>query len=65
MAKLTNIISLGRFKHNETKKCYNIKRGRNLGRGTEILFYLYRGTRVVISDREFHHDYKKVIPSII
>lgn len=58
--KLSNIRALGRYKNIETGKEYNIKKGRNPQRGTTLIFYLYRGTRQFISDRDFYSIYKKV-----
>lgn len=58
--KLTNIKELGRFKNTATGKEYNLKRGRNAQRGTDLIFYLYRGTRVFVSDSDFYHSYKKI-----
>ena len=60
MKKLTNIRSLGRFENIDTKKQYNVKKGRNKMRGTSHYFYLYRGTRIYISDREFHKNHTKI-----
>jgi hypothetical protein len=60
MTRLSNIRELGRFKNIETKKEYNIKIGRNLARGTDLLFYLKSGVRQYISDRDFYSIYKKV-----
>lgn len=60
--KLTMIRSLGRYKNIETGKCYNIKKGTRVSRGTDHIFYLYRGTRMYISDKEFYSDgkYQKI-----
>lgn len=58
--KLSNIKSLGRYMDTRTGKSVNIKRGRNMQRGTDILFYLYRGTRIIVSDYDFYHNMKKV-----
>lgn len=59
MTKLSNIRPLGRYKNTETNKEYNIKKGRNLQRGTDLIFYLYRNSRIFISDRDFYNIYKK------
>ncbi len=61
MARLSNIRPLGRYKNTETGKEYNIKKGRNNARGVDIIFYLYRNKRQVISDRDFYHLFKKSI----
>lgn len=54
MTKLTNIRSVGRYRNVATDKEANLKIGRNLQRGTDLLFYLYRGKRQYISDRDFY-----------
>ena len=54
MVKLSNIRSLGRYRNVETGKECNVKKGRNMQRGTEVLFYLYRGQRQFISDADFY-----------
>ena len=48
--KLTNI---------KTGKEYNLKKGTNCQRGTDLIFYLYRGKRVFISDRDFYEFHRK------
>lgn len=60
MTILTNIKTLGRFRNKETGKEYNIKRGRNMRRGTNVLYYLRSGSRVFISDSDFYSTYIKV-----
>lgn len=60
MTKLTNIVPVGRYQNNVTLKKYNIRKGRNLQRGTDILFYLYRGSRIYISDRDFYDGHTKI-----
>lgn len=60
MTKLSNIRPLGRYKNTETGKEYNIKKGRNAQRGTDVIFYLYRNNRVIINDRDFYTNFKKV-----
>lgn len=60
MTKLTNIKSLGRYKNIKTGKEYNVKKGRNMQRGTDLLFYLYRGKRVFISDKNFYDHHEKI-----
>jgi hypothetical protein len=61
MKKLSNIQELGRYKNTETGKDYNLKKGRNLQRGTDVIFYLYRGSRMFITDQDFYHKYEKTI----
>ena len=56
MVKLSNIRDLGRFKNTETLKEYNLKKGKNLQRGTDHIFYLYRGKRMFITDRDFYSE---------
>ena len=52
--KLTNIRNVGRYRNTETNKEYNIKKGRKKGYGVDILYYLYRGNRIIISDMDFY-----------
>ena len=52
--KLTNIKPVGRFRNTETGRLVNVKQGRKQGYGITILFYLHRGTRILISDRDFY-----------
>lgn len=54
MARLTNIKAVGRFKNTDNGKVVNVKKGRKVGYGTTILFYLHMGSRVYISDRDFY-----------
>jgi hypothetical protein len=49
--KLTNIINWGRFRLADGREV-NVKRGRRLGRGTDVYFYLSRMQRVFLSDAE-------------
>lgn len=58
--RLSNIKSLGRYRNAITGKEYNMKTGYRKERGTDHKFYLYRGSRVYLSDREFYDDYEKV-----
>lgn len=58
--KLTNIRHLGRFKNIITNKYYNIKTGYRTQRGTDHKFYLYRGERIYLSDRQFYDEYEKI-----
>jgi len=52
--KLTNIKNVGRYRNTETNKEYNVKKGRQIGRSVDILYYLYRGNRIIISDMDFY-----------
>lgn len=62
MTKLSNIRPLGRYKHVDTCQVVNIKKGKNMQRGTDLLFYLKKGKRIFISDMEFYGgQWKKVI----
>lgn len=58
--KLTDIKELGRYKNTITGKSYNLKRGRNSQRGVDVVFYLYRGKRQIISDYDFYHNHEKI-----
>jgi hypothetical protein len=42
--KLTNIRNLGRYKNLQSGKEYNVRKGTRKGRGTDIVYYLYRGS---------------------
>lgn len=59
MMRLSCIIELGRYTNITTGKSYNLKRGINTQRRTEIIFYTYRGKREFISDRDFYTIYEK------
>lgn len=59
--KLTNIRNLGRYKNLQSGKEYNVRKGTRKGRGTDIVYYLYRGTRMIIPDNEFYGgNYEKI-----
>lgn len=60
MTHLTNIRKLGRYKHKNTCKQVNIHRGDVVGRGTEVLFYLYRNNRVYVTQREFCENWQAI-----
>jgi len=60
MTKLSNIRELGRYKNTITGKEYNLKKGTNKQRGTDSIFYTYRGKREFISDADFYHIYEKI-----
>lgn len=60
MERLTNIKELGRFTNSNTSKEYNLKSGYNSQRGIKKIFYLYRGKRMFVSDRDFYSVYKKI-----
>lgn len=50
--KLSYIKPVGRYKLPD-KKIVNIKKGRVKDRGVDVLFYLYRGERIFVSDFDF------------
>ena len=54
--KLSNIKNLGRYRNTETEKEYNIKKGRKVGYGVDVLYYLYKGKRIIIPDNEFYSE---------
>ena len=58
--KLSNIKNLGRYRNIITKKEYNVKNGYRKQRGTDHKFYLYRGSRIYINDRDFYLFYVKI-----
>lgn len=61
MTRLTNIQPLGRYLNTETSKRYNLKKGRNMQRGTDLIFYLYRGQRQFVTDADFYSGkYEKI-----
>lgn len=60
MAKLLNIMPLGRYKNTITGKEYNVKKGRNMQRGTDVIFYLFKGKREIITDADFYSIYKQI-----
>jgi hypothetical protein len=58
---LSNVRPLGRYKNTDTGKEYNVKKGYNQQRGTDNIFYYYRGKRIFISDRDFYSElYEKI-----
>lgn len=60
MRRLSNIKELGRYKNTETNKVYNLKKGRDLARGVDLIYYLYRRQRQFISDADFYHKHEKI-----
>lgn len=58
--KLSYIKYIGRYKNTKTGQMVNIRQGRNTQRGTDLLFYLYKGSRVFISDMEFYSEWQKI-----
>lgn len=58
--ELSNIKNLGRYRNIITEKEYNVKNGYRKQRGTDHKFYLYRGNRIYINDRDFYLFYVKV-----
>jgi len=57
--KLSGLKLVGRYKNNTTGVEVNVHRGRWMTRGVDITFYYRSGKRVVISDRDFYHNYTK------
>lgn len=60
MKKLSNIRELGRYKNIVTLQEYNLKKGRVSQRSVDLIFYIYRGNRVFISDKEFYDKHIKI-----
>ncbi len=58
--KLSNIRQIGRFENPQNKREYNVWKGRNMQRGTDHLFYLYMGKRMLISPADFYGKWKQV-----
>lgn len=50
--KLQNIRLMGRYRHRVTKQEVNIHKGQQVGRGTDVYFYLRQGKRVLIGASE-------------
>ena len=50
--KLTNIRFIGRYKSPEGKQV-NIYKGRKVGYSIDVLYYTYRGIRILVSDAKF------------
>lgn len=59
--KLTKIRLLGRFVNPKTGNEVNVRTGKVVSRGTDILFYLQSGKRIGITDFEFYGKWDKVI----
>lgn len=47
---------LGKYKNVATGQIYNVHKARHKQRNISILFYLYRGKRMFISDADFYSD---------
>ena len=56
---LKNIKQVGRYRNPNTKRFVNVKSGDKVGYGTTVLYYLRRGSRVIIGDKEFYSKWKK------
>jgi hypothetical protein len=54
--KLKNIINLGRYKNLKTSQEYNVKKGTRVDRSIDIIFYLFRNKRIIISDSDFYNS---------
>ncbi|MFT7614315.1 MAG: hypothetical protein ACI9J3_003297 [Parvicellaceae bacterium] len=57
--KLTNIRSVGRYTNPETGNHVNVKKGKHVDRSVDTLYYLVRGSRVIINDADFYRAWKK------
>jgi hypothetical protein len=62
MIKITNVIVLGRFKNIKNNKSFTIRMAKALDSGADLIFYLYLGKRIYISENDFNHNYKKAEP---
>ena len=58
--KLRNIRNVGRYVDSNTNKSYNVKKGDRVGRATSHYYYLFRGSRVLINDKDFFDNYEKI-----
>ncbi len=56
--KLMRIRRLGKYRNPATQRPVNVWMGRKKGYGVDILFYYYRGKRVVIEDIDFYNKNK-------
>lgn len=56
--KLTNLRLVGRYINPATGKPVNVRKGRQVGRSVDILFYTYRGSRHLINARDFFNNWK-------
>jgi len=60
MLRLTNIRKLGRYQNNLDNRKLNIYKGRKKGRSIDVIYYLYRGKRILINDSDFYQNYEKI-----
>lgn len=51
--KLTNIRAVGRYVNPQTGSPVNVKKGRQVGRSTDVMFYLCMGKRIYICMSDF------------
>lgn len=58
--KLKWIINLGRYINPETNRAVNVKKGTKLGRSVTVYFYLHRNRKIIINDKDFFDNWKKV-----
>jgi hypothetical protein len=58
--KLTRIRKYGRYINPLTGRDVNVHVGTQVNRSNSVLFYLYRGKRILITDRDFYHNWKAV-----
>lgn len=52
--KLSNIRPIGRYLNQSLRKDVNLHRGKVVGRGTDVTFYLVRGSRVIVSEADLY-----------
>ena len=57
--KLTRLRQLGRFKNPDTGRFVNVHKGDRVGYGDAWYFYLFRGKRQFISEKDFFDRWKK------
>jgi hypothetical protein len=62
MIKITNVVVLGRFKNIKNNKSFTIRQGKSLDSGNNLIFYLYLGKRIYISENDFNNFYTKAEP---
>ena len=57
--KLTRVRKIGRYTNPETGRKVNVHKGTKVGYGTDALFFIRSGKRVVINDSEFYREWKE------
>ena len=58
--KLSNIRIVGRYRNEKSGQTVNLHRGRRVGRGDDITFYLRSGKRVIVAEADVYGEWKRV-----